>query len=441
MKIGYLAAGFPWLSETFVVNDVRGLEALGHEVTVFALGEGDPATEGNPNYAIRGKIVRIKGLGGNPLARKWMKIAARRRLLRTLDPLARAHFQQDYNEQPPGMPEGLWADRKTWDAGLEQIAAEKCDWLYVHFAMRQLQLGFWASRLLNLPLGVTLQAHDIFTNPNSGWFDWTLGQCRAVVTVSHYNRQAILKMAPALDPAKVHVLANGIDLEKFHAAPHDAHRPFRFAGTGRLVEIKGFHVLVEAVGLLAKTRRDFTVKIVGEGPLRGELEARIKALGIGDLFELLGRRDATFLSEFLPDQDVFVLPCVIAKDGNRDGMPLALREGMACGLPALSTQLLGLHETVSAGTGLLVTPDDPQALAEAMSALMDLPADDYRTMARAARAKAEAEFSLEHEVSTIAAWMADKTLKVNHEETKARRREEENKVSEIDCHPEVLRRI
>jgi glycosyltransferase involved in cell wall biosynthesis len=120
-----------------------------------------------------------------------------------------------------------------------------------------------------------------------------------------------------------------------------------------------------------------------------------------------------------------VLPCVIAKDGNRDGMPLALREGMACGLPALSTRLLGLHETVSPGTGTLVTPDDPADLAKAMETLIDLTPVEHRAMAGAARAKAEAEFSLLHEVSTIAAWMADESNAELHPEgTNARSGEE-----------------
>ncbi len=121
----------------------------------------------------------------------------------------------------------------------------------------------------------------------------------------------------------------------------------------------------------------------------------------------MGKRAGSFLQTFLPEQDCFVLPCVIAKDGNRDGMPLALREGMACGLPAISTRLLGLHETVSPGTGTLVGPDDPADLARGMEGMMELSAPAYRGVAMAARAKAEAEFSLVHEVSTIAAWMAD----------------------------------
>jgi glycosyltransferase involved in cell wall biosynthesis len=402
MKIGYIIADFPVLSETFVVNDMRGLEALGHEVVAISLGKADPATEGNPNYAIKGKTIRVKGLEGNPIVRKLSKLSARRRLT-----ASHPEFARRYNEKPAGMPDELWEDRKTWDAALEQIAAEHFDWLYVHFAMRQLLLGFWASYFFDKPLGVTLQAHDIFTNPLAKWFDWTLSQCRAVVTVSHYNREAILKLAPKLPPEKVKVLANGIDIDRFAAKPHDPHKPFRFAGTGRLVEIKGFHVLIEAAGLLAQKRRDFKISIIGDGPMRQQFEERIAELGVANVVELLGKRDASFLQQFLPEQDCFVLPCVIAKDGNRDGMPLALREGMACGLPAISTQLLGLYETVSPGTGTLVAPDDPAALAAAMNDLIEMPVQEYRTMAAAARAKAEAEFSLMYEVSTIAQWMAD----------------------------------
>lgn len=376
---------------------------MGHEVAAIALAGADPATVGNANYQIKGKTIRVKGLGPSPLVRKMQKLTARQRLIKRHG----AIFEHLYNDKPEILPEELWVDRLTWDAAVEQIDRENFDFLYVHFAMRQLLLGYHASRLLRIPLGITLQAHDIFVNPLSKWFPHTLGQCAFVVTVSHYNREAILKMAPNLDPSRVHVLANGIDVEGFNAKYHEGHKPFRFAGTGRLVEIKGFHVLVEAAGILARRRRDFVVRIVGEGPLREHLERRAADLGIADVFQLMGRKDATFLKEWLPQQDCFVLPCVIAKDGNRDGMPLALREGMACGLPALSTQLIGLHETVGEGTGLLVRPDEAGALAEGMERIMDLPPGEYRGMAEAARGKAEREFSLRYEVQMLEKWMEE----------------------------------
>ncbi|MGE5608588.1 MAG: glycosyltransferase [Bacillota bacterium] len=400
MKIAYLIANFPVLSETFVVNDIRGLESLGHEVTAIALGPPDPATLDNPNYTIRGRTLRVKGLTP-PLWRKLQKLTARRRLRHRLGP----SFTDAFTHKPSDLPEALWQDRLSWDAAIDQIDRERFDFLYVHFAMRQLLLGYHASRLLNLPLAVTLQAHDIFINPLRTLFPWLLGQCDFVVTVSHYNRDEILHLASNLDPARVHVLANGIDIDRFRPHYHAPHRPFRFASTGRLVEIKGFHVLLEAAGLLARRRRDFAVQIAGDGPLRTALEQRCLELNLRDHFHLLGSCDATFLQNWLPLQDCFVLPCVIAKDGNRDGMPLALREGMACGLPALSTQLLGLHETVAPETGLLVPADDPPALADAMDHLASLAPHEHHALAHAARVKAEREFSLDQEVRLLTRWM------------------------------------
>jgi len=402
MKIGYIIADFPVLSETFVVNDIRGLEALGHDVTAIALGPADPATVGNPNYAIGGRTIRVKGLKP-PLWRKVCKLAARWRLERKYGHA----FRRLYDEQPAGVPDELWEDRKAWDAAIEQIDGERFDFLYVHFAMRQLLLGYHASRMLDVPLAVTLQAHDIFANGLTRFFPQLLGQCAFVVTVSHYNRHAILKLVPNLDPQRVHVLANGIDVDRFKPNWHEPSRPFRFAATGRLVEIKGFHVLVEAAGMLAKRRKHFVVQIVGDGALRPQIERRIADQGIADQFKLLGKRDATFLEDWLPQQDCFVLPCVIARDGNRDGMPLVLREGMACGLPAISSDLLGLHETVAPGAGLLTKAGDPESLAAGMEQIMNLSPAAHRRMAEAARHKAETEFSLMYEVRMLQRWMED----------------------------------
>src|SRR3954470_4872631 len=99
MRIGYLIADFPVLSETFVVNDIRGLESLGHEVVAVALGNPDPAAVGNPNYQIKGRTIRVKGIAGNPLVRKVTKLAARRRLTKKYGHA----FTDRYDEKPAGM--------------------------------------------------------------------------------------------------------------------------------------------------------------------------------------------------------------------------------------------------------------------------------------------------------------------------------------------------
>ncbi len=402
MRIGYLIANFPILSETFVVNDIRGLEALGHDVTAIALGDADPATVGNPNYTIKGKTIRVKGLGA-PLWRKVQKLISRSHLSRKYGD----RFTTRFNTKPADMPEELWQDRLAWDAAIHQIDDLHLDFLHVHFAMRQLLLGYHASRLLDIPLGCTLPAHDIFTNPLTKFFPQLLAQCSFAITVSQYNKEAIRKLAPNLDPQKIHVQANGIDVKLFQPRFHDPDSPFRFAAVGRLVEIKAFHILIEAAGILAKRRRDFTIDIIGDGPFRQHLEHRIHDLNIENEVQLLGPRDHSFIANWLPDQDSLILPCVIAKDGNRDGMPMVLREAMACGLPVISTQLLGLHETVTPETGLLVRPDDPASLADGMEHILNLSHAVYRTMANAARARAESLFSLEHQVGLLSKWIQD----------------------------------
>jgi colanic acid/amylovoran biosynthesis glycosyltransferase len=400
MRIGYLIANFPVLSETFVVNDIRGLEALGHEVTAIALGEADPATDGNPNYTIKGKTIRVKGLH-TPVLRKFQKLISRSHLSRKYG----ERFTSRFHKKPSDLPDELWQDRLAWDAALHQIDDLNLDFLHVHFAMRQLLLGYHASRLLDIPLGCTLPAHDIFTNPLTKFFPQLLGQCSFAITVSHYNKEAILKLAPNLDPSKIHVQANGIDVNLFQPRFHDPDSPFRFAAVGRLVEIKGFHILVEAAGILAKRRRDFSIDIIGDGPFRTQLEHRIHDLEIEHEVQLLGPRDHTFIANWLPDQDSLILPCVIAKDGNRDGMPMVLREAMACGLPVISTQLLGLHETVTPETGLLVRPDDPASLADGMEHVLNLSHSSYRAMAQAARQRAQDLFSLQHQVGLLTQWI------------------------------------
>src|SRR5947209_2134799 len=122
MRIGYLISSFPCLSETFIVNDIRGLEALGHQVTAVALCGADPATAGNPNYTIQGKTIRVKGLAP-PVLRKVAKLGARQRLRKKYGAL----WDHLYNDKPDLVPQELWDDRLTWDAALEQIDREKFD--------------------------------------------------------------------------------------------------------------------------------------------------------------------------------------------------------------------------------------------------------------------------------------------------------------------------
>ncbi len=142
---------------------------------------------------------------------------------------------------------------------------------------------------------------------------------------------------------------------------------------GRLVEKKGHRYLVEAVALLRQRGIAARAVMVGDGPERPALVDLIARHQLQDTVHLHPPVTQTELRALLPEADLFVLPCVVAADGDRDGIPVSLMEAMAAGLPVVSTTVSGIPELVDETTGVLVPPRDAPALAAALAALLDDP--------------------------------------------------------------------
>ncbi len=155
--------------------------------------------------------------------------------------------------------------------------------------------------------------------------------------------------------------------------------PLHILSSGRLVEKKGFSVLLEACQIMAARGYAFHCTIGGSGPDEAELRADVQAKGLEDRVVLTGEAiKQEDIPDFMSAGDLYCLPCVWASDNDVDGLPQMLMEAMACGLPAVSTRLVGIPDLViDAETGVLVEPRDPEALAEA---LMTLGSDE--TLAR-----------------------------------------------------------
>jgi glycosyltransferase involved in cell wall biosynthesis len=172
---------------------------------------------------------------------------------------------------------------------------------------------------------------------------------------------------------------------------------------GRLDPIKGFTYLIEACRMLTERGMSFSCEIIGEGPLRAQLERQIRSGGLSARVRLLGALSQTQVREALSRSEVFVLPSVQTEDGNQDGLPVALMEAMALGLPVISTSVSGIPELVCDGeSGLLIPPKDARALAEAMTRLLADAALRER-LSREGRARARAR----HDVAASAARMQE----------------------------------
>jgi glycosyltransferase involved in cell wall biosynthesis len=265
--------------------------------------------------------------------------------------------------------------------------------LHAHFASTATTVTRMAARFAGLSFSFTAHAKDIFHEEvREDDLRRKLTDASAVVTVSDFNRDHLLQTyGPAA--ARVRRIYNGLDLTQFpYREPSD--RPPIIVAVGRLVEKKGFADLVAACALLATRRRLFTCQIIGGGDLTPSLQAQVERLGLGDQVQLLGPLPQSEVIRHVQRASVMAAPCVVGRDGNRDGLPTVLLEAMALGTPCVSTDVTGIPEVVRPDeTGLLVSQRDPQGLADALERLL---ADAALRGALAARARRliEAEFDI-----------------------------------------------
>jgi predicted glycosyltransferase len=209
----------------------------------------------------------------------------------------------------------------------------------------------------------------------------------SVVTVSDYNVRHLYEV----HGRRARRIYNGLPLDQFgyRKAGRDVGS---LLAVGRLIEKKGFSTLIDACRQLADWDIPFACSIIGEGPLRPDLERRILDQGLGGRVELLGARSAAEVRERLRRAAVLVAPCQIASSGDRDGLPTVLLEAMALGTPCVSTDVTGIPEIVIDGrTGIAVPPGDPGRLATACRAVLADPVMAGR-MARTARRRIETHF-------------------------------------------------
>jgi len=271
--------------------------------------------------------------------------------------------------------------------------------LHAPFASDAATVARLASRLTGVPYSFTARAKDIFhqrVEPDD--LRRKLRDAAAVVTISDMHLDYLREtFGPLAD--KVRRIYNGLDLEEFpYRAPRD--RAPVIVAVGRLIEKKGFGDLIEACALLAERGRSFRCRIIGAGILRAELAAQIERLGLIGSVELVGPVCQSEVRREIECAAVLAAPCVIARDGDRDGLPNVIQEALALGTPVISTDVAGIPEVVrDEETGLQAPKHDPPALAAALERLLGDSALRCR-LASAGRQLIEEEFDI-HKTTAV----------------------------------------
>lgn len=385
-KLAYVLKMYPRFSETFIVGEILAHEADGVDVEIFSLR---PPADGRFHAALAEVRAPVTYLDAGPSKASDVWSA----LTNAVRDLPDAW---DGPDGPAVLGELLRVPVRDALQALElavRIRRSGCTHLHAHFGSVATTVARLAARTAGVPYSFTAHAKDIFhddVDPDD--LHRKMADAAAVVTVSDYNRSYLrAQYGPAAD--RVVRVYNGLDLERFsYRAPSD--RPPVIAAVGRLVEKKGFADLLHACAALVARGVTFRCRIVGDGALGPSLAARVAGLGLDDHVALLGARPQDEVRGIVQGAAVLAAPCVVAGDGNRDGLPTVLLEAMALGTPCVSTPVTGIPEVVRDGeTGLLVPPHSPAALADALERLLQDAALRTR-LARAARRLVEADFDV-----------------------------------------------
>lgn len=276
----------------------------------------------------------------------------------------------------------------------------ECERIHAHFVDRATTVALVAARLLDRPYSATAHANDIYVDPVM--LAAKLAGADFVATCTAYNADHLRAECPE-SADKVICIHHGLDVDRFDPPPLRNATPPAIVAVGQLKEKKGFTYLIAACAELRGLEHEFVCHIIGEGPLRPELEAQIRSAGLDGVVLLHGALDHDAVIKHLRTAGVFALPCVTAADGDRDGIPNVILEAMAMELPVVSTDHSGIPEAVDDGTtGILVAQRDVIGLSSALEELLN-DAEMRRRMGWAGRQKVLESFDVAANVKLLAA--------------------------------------
>lgn len=399
-RVAVVLKGWPRLSETFIAQEIAGLEARGVELELWSLRRPTDKERHPVHDRVAGRTVYLpEYLKDDPrrVLDAWLKA---RRLPGYM--AARRKFVADLRRDPTANRLRRWGQALVLAAELP-ASVER---LYSHFLHTPASVTRYAATMRGLPWSVSAHAKDIWTS--EPWeIAEKLADCAWLVTCTAVGLQRLRELAPR--PDRLHLVYHGLDLAHLPAPPRtrpardgsDPADPVVILSVGRRVEKKGYDDLLAA---LAKLPRDLAWRFehVGGGELGDALKAQAQFLGIAERCTWHGAQSQPGVFAALARADLFVLASKKAADGDQDGLPNVLMEAASQGLPIVSTRAAAIGEFIEDGeNGLLVAPGAPDELAVALQLLARDPAL-RRRFADAAGRTVRTRFSYEAGIDWIA---------------------------------------
>ncbi len=387
MRLAVVVTYFPSVSQTFVLSQITGLLARGHEVDIFAV-----AREPLPNGTVRADT----GCGHLVERTRYQPRTSESALMRAIGVPAlvarewRGHVRAAARAAARGahhrvavLYEGApFAQRHAYDA------------LLCHFgpngerALRVRDAGIVCGPVVTAFHGADMSRY--VSMQGAGVYRDLFARGDLFLPVSDAWRRRLIELGCPADKIEVHRM--GIALDEFPYGPlrmPTADEPVRLLSIARLVEKKGIEFAIRAVAQLRGNGVDVVLDVIGDGPLRSSLLRLVRELGMSNAVRIVGAGTREEVARSMRAAHLVVAPSVTADDGDMEGIPVALMEAMASGVPVVATRHSGIPELVCHGvSGVLVPERDVKALAAAIQQLVERP-QQWLALTRAARQTVE----------------------------------------------------
>ncbi len=360
MQTAYILLWFPNPTETFIFREVDNLQRLGMPLRVYTLYG---PWKKNLSSEMDKAPVEVRRLG----SRSVFRILADIGHWYSRNPaLVRHLFRTAWLRRWRGIEktaENIWAFLCGFHLA-RRVEADGIEHIHAPWANGPATAAWVASKLTDVPFTFTARAWDIY--PPDALISDKIRDASFVRSETAANIRHLTAFADG-HTSKFRLTYNGVPFQPRQVAAVKMQAPYKLLSVGRLVRKKGFDQLLHAVRMLADQGLDIQLTIAGSGPLGRKLEALARQLNISDQVKFPGFISYDKVGDLFLDADIFVMPCVIAPSGDRDGIPTVIMEALMHRLPVITTSVSGIPELIeNEVTGFLVPDRDPQALSLAI---------------------------------------------------------------------------
>jgi glycosyltransferase involved in cell wall biosynthesis len=385
----YLVGQFPSVSETFILREMTTLESMGFGILPLSM---EPASEEVPHEAAR-PFIRQTLYRPRPLSAVSLGAVLRSLWLRPLGWFSALLLLLRYLLTQPRHGRELISAWLAAHYFASRLQGRQTRHLHAHFATYPATVALFLAEVCGTGFSLSCHAQDILAQ-RALLLDRKVQEADFVTVCTRMGLDRLVQLGVPGVSGKVHLIHHGIDLSALGRHPHIQYPVPLILSVGRLVEKKGFRFLLQAAAVLAGKGAQFELIIVGDGVEREELERMAGGLGLRDKVTFTGWLTQEELVHVYRRADAFCLASVVAKDGDRDGLPNVILEAMTYGIPVVASSLSAIPEAIiDEETGLLAAPGAPQELAAQLDRVLHDPVLRAHLASRAL-AKVHTDFDL-----------------------------------------------